>query len=121
MSETKRTLPAESLEEIATRLEQAHKAFQKRYPGVPAGRQPVHVVYGGAHLFRSGIARRLGELALRSLDEYAPDFVSFAKAIGLPGATRLSDSSAAGASVAHLIESDPAAVRREHPATWLAH
>jgi len=119
MSETKCTLLAESLKEIAARLEQAHKAFQKRHPGAPAGRQPVHVVYGGAQLFRSGIARRLGELALRSLDDYAPDFVAFAKAIGLPGAARLSDSP--GASVGQSIESDPATARREHPAEWLAH
>ena len=27
-------------------------------------RQPVHTVYGGAHLFEAGTARRLGELAL---------------------------------------------------------
>ncbi len=81
----KRTLPPESLQEIATRLEQAHKAFQRRYPGPSGDRQPIHVVYGGAHLFRSGTTRRLGDLALRSLEEYAPDFVVFAKAIGLPG------------------------------------
>ena len=56
---------------------------------ISAERQPVHVVYGGAHLFRAGTTRRLGDLALRSLDEYAPDFATFAKAIGLPGADRL--------------------------------
>src|ERR1700722_2471647 len=89
----KRTLPEEPLQEIAARLGQAHKAFQKRYPGASGGRQPVHVVYGGAQLFRSGIARRLGDLALRSLDEYAPDFVAFAKAIGLPGAGQFSSAS----------------------------
>jgi len=117
----KRTLPDGSLREINTRLEQAHKSFQKRYPGASAGRQPVHVVYGGAQLFRSGIARRLGELALRSLDEYAPDFIAFAKAIDLPGAGQLSDSSGAAASISQSIDSDPSAVRRERPAAWLAH
>jgi len=121
MSETKRTLPHGSLQEITARLQQAHKSFQKRYPGAAAGRQPVHVVYGGAQLFRSGIARRLGKLALRSLDEYAPDFLAFAKAIGLSGAAQLSDSPGAAASIAQSIESDPAAARREHPAAWLAH
>jgi citrate lyase beta subunit len=121
MSEMKRTLPAASLSEIAARLEQAHKSFHKRYPGTTSDRQPVHVVYGGAHLFRSGVARRLGELALRSLDDYAPDFIAFAKAVGLPGAAQLSDSPGAAASIAQSIESDPAAARREHPAAWLAH
>lgn len=33
-------------------------------------RQPVHTVYGGAHLFRSDTARRLGDVALRTLDQH---------------------------------------------------
>ncbi|HEU0119925.1 MAG TPA: hypothetical protein VFQ91_05320 [Bryobacteraceae bacterium] len=35
-------------------------------------RQPVHVVYGGAHLFRSDISRKLGGFALAALDRWAP-------------------------------------------------
>jgi citrate lyase beta subunit len=46
-------------------------------------RQPVHTVYGGADLFRAGTARRLGDLALRALEAYAPDPASLAEAIGL--------------------------------------
>jgi hypothetical protein len=88
----KRTLPPEAFHEVATRLELAHKAFQRRYPGPSGERQPVHVVYGGAHLFRSGTTRRLGDLALRSLEEYAPDFVVFARAMGLPDSGRLAAS-----------------------------
>jgi citrate lyase beta subunit len=37
-----------------------------------ARRQPVHVVYGGAHLFRPDIAAKLGRLALAALDRWAP-------------------------------------------------
>jgi citrate lyase beta subunit len=33
-------------------------------------RDPIHVVYGGAHLFRSGIAEKLGRLALRALETH---------------------------------------------------
>lgn len=40
-------------------------------------RQPVHVVYGGAHLFRRDVARRLGELALRAIETYSPDAATF--------------------------------------------
>lgn len=36
----------------------------------PSFRQPVHVLYGGAHLFRAGIAARAGEVALKALDEH---------------------------------------------------
>jgi citrate lyase beta subunit len=117
----KRTLFPESLREIATRLEQAHKAFERRYPGPSGDRQPIHVVYGGAHLFRSGTARRLGELALRSLDEYASDFAAFARAIGLPGAERLPESSGDAATIAKSIEADPEAARRENRPAWFAH
>ncbi len=35
-------------------------------------RQPVHVVYGGAHLFKSDTVRKLGKLAERALGEYGP-------------------------------------------------
>jgi len=52
-------------------------------------RQPVHTVYGGAHLFTHDVARRLGGAALRALDEWAPDFVTFARAIRLAGSERL--------------------------------
>jgi citrate lyase beta subunit len=117
----KRTLPQESLQEIAVRLEQAHKALQRRYPGVGTERQPVHVVYGGAHLFRSGTTRRLGDLALRSLDEYAPDFATFAKSIGLTGSSSLPQAPDATASIARSIESDPQVARRENQNAWLAH
>jgi citrate lyase beta subunit len=36
----------------------------------PFSRQPVHVLYGGAHLFRAGIAQRAGEVALQALDQH---------------------------------------------------
>jgi citrate lyase beta subunit len=54
--------------------------------GAALRRQPVHTVYGGAHLFRANTSRRLGELALRSLGEYAPDASTFASAIGIEDA-----------------------------------
>jgi citrate lyase beta subunit len=52
----------------------------------PDDRQPVHTVYGGAHLFRSYTAGRLGARALQALEEYAPDPETFARAVGLPAA-----------------------------------
>lgn len=35
-------------------------------------RQPVHVFYGGAHLFRANISQKLGALALAALDHWSP-------------------------------------------------
>jgi citrate lyase beta subunit len=50
----------------------------------PFTRQAVHVVYGGAHLFKAGTCRKLGDLALRALVEHAPDEAAFAADFGLP-------------------------------------
>jgi citrate lyase beta subunit len=102
-------------------LEQAHKAFRQRYPGAMAERQPIHIVYGGAHLFRSNTIRRLGEMALKSVDDYAPDFAAFAKALGLPGAEKLPTAPDVIATIAKSVEADSTAARRENRAAWFAH
>ncbi len=117
----KRTLPPEALREMAARLEHAHRAFQRRYPGAPAERQPVHVVYGGAHLFRANTIQKLGEMALHSMDEHAANFAVFAKALGFPGAEVLPDSAAAIAAIAQSVETDAAAAQRENRPAWFAH
>lgn len=67
------------------RLRAAAEASARAHPGDRPGRQPVHVVYGGAHLFRHDTMRKLGDLALRSLDAHAPDADTFADALGLAG------------------------------------
>lgn len=71
-------------------LKTALSALSRKHAASTAGgwaeepaRRPVHVVYGGAHLFKSDSARKLGELALRSLSRYAPDAITFARAVGL--------------------------------------
>jgi citrate lyase beta subunit len=117
----KKSLSPETLNEIGARLEQAHKSFERRYPGPGGLRQPVHVLYGGAHLFRSNIRRKLGEIALRSLDEFAPDFVAFAKALGLAGADRLPDSPEGVAALAKSVEGDSDAALRENRAALFAY
>jgi hypothetical protein len=78
-------------------------------------------VYGGAHLFRADTARRLGAKALESLDEYAPEFISFAKAMELPGADRLNGSPESEAAIVKNIVANPEAARRENRAAWNAH
>src|SRR5580704_17920987 len=51
-------------------------------PDAPA-RQPVHTVYGGAHLFAPDTTVKLGAIALRTLQDYAPDAFALAGALGL--------------------------------------
>lgn len=77
---------------ILNELGIANKTFQKIYPGDRPDRQPVHTVYGGADLFRHNSASRMGEVALNTLMSNAPDFVTFAKALGLEQAEKLSGS-----------------------------
>src|SRR5256714_995804 len=85
----KRSLSEESLAELTATLRGANEEFARYYPGETGRRQPVHTVYGGAHLFKSDTAKRLGSLAQRSLDQFAPDSVTFAQAIGLSGTDNL--------------------------------
>ncbi len=76
-------------DDIIEPLRRANEDFARHYPGETGRRQPVHTVYGGAHLFKSDSAARLGSLARRSLEQFAPDATAFAKAIDLPGGTEL--------------------------------
>src|SRR5262245_31367863 len=113
------TLTPDSIDQIAMRVAEANARFQQRYPGEPDGRRPVHTVYGGAQLFKAGSAQRLGSLALASLAEHAPEFATFARALGLPGAAELPEATQAAA-LAGAFEQDEATARRARPQAWLA-
>src|SRR2546430_13294674 len=102
-------------------LRASNSAFMNIYPGETGRRQPVHTVYGGAHLFRGDSAQRLGQVAERALIENAPDFVVFARAIGLPRCGELPDVLDYATGLRHRLETDAEAVREENPAAWLAH
>jgi citrate lyase beta subunit len=67
-------------------LARANAAHDRVFPGEPAERQPVHTVYGGAHLFKPGIASMLGARALESIRAYTPDPAAFAECVGLTNA-----------------------------------
>ena len=117
----KNSLAEESLRDLSIKLQQANNDFALRYPGESGRRQPVHTVYGGAHLFKSDSAERLGALARRSLDQFAPDFLIFARAIQLPGAEQLPDSLEQDGGLSARLDSNPDGVRQQNKAAWLAH
>ncbi len=117
----KHSLTEESLRDLSTKLKQANDDFAARYPGESGRRQPVHTVYGGAHLFKSDSAGRLGALARRSMDQFAPDFLSFARAIQLPGADQLPESVEQVGDLRAKLDSNPDHLRLENKAAWLAH
>jgi len=60
--------------------------MSKTEPEAPvASRSPVHVVYGGADRYAAGTPKKLGEIALATIQTYASNFVEFAQACYLPG------------------------------------
>ena len=102
-------------------LRASNSTFMNIYPGETGRRQPVHTVYGGAHLFRADSAQRLGQVAERALIENAPNFVVFARALGLPRCDELPDVLDYATGLRHRLETDADSVRVDNPAAWLAH
>jgi hypothetical protein len=115
----KTSLSDSALRAVLGTLEEASVSFARRYPGETGRRQPVHSVYGGAHLFHAGMARKLGDIALATLEEYAPDAFTFARAIGLPGAETLPKTGKQAAAERRFAKS-PEKLRRENRPAWLA-
>src|SRR5262245_14005110 len=81
----KTSLSAEALQRATLPLKTANLSFAERYPGEPSGRQPIHTVYGGAHLFRADAAQKLGAAAIRAFEEYAEDPAILVPVLGLAG------------------------------------
>ncbi|HEX2059111.1 MAG TPA: phosphoenolpyruvate kinase, partial [Thermoanaerobaculia bacterium] len=82
----KTTLTDQETATMSAPLQEALAPFMRRFPGSAGERQPVHTVYGGAHLFRSDTARKLGEKAMQVLDEHGVDPFVFARAVGIEDA-----------------------------------
>jgi citrate lyase beta subunit len=77
------TLTPEQTSLLSSRLQKANSEFVRRYPGESTRRQPVHTVYGGAQVFRSDTASKLGSLAVHSLQEFASAPDVFGRALDL--------------------------------------
>ncbi|MCF6299641.1 MAG: phosphoenolpyruvate kinase [Proteobacteria bacterium] len=79
------SIKAETLHSIFNDLQVANEKFIRHYPGDGEEQQPTHTLYGGAQLYKATSTTKIGELALKSFKKYAPDPVSFAKTLNLPG------------------------------------
>jgi citrate lyase beta subunit len=77
------TIPENALTPIIDAIDAGNRRVAELFPGESPARQPVHVIYGGAQLFKADAAQKLGSLALRALQEHAPDPTTFAAALGL--------------------------------------
>ena len=115
------SLTSEHTQDIFDRLNAANQAFRVIYPGDAGHRQPVHTVYGGAHLFKADSAPKMGRVALRHLAAYAPTFVDLAEALGLRGCEHLPEAAHERAALQARLDADPQSVRQDDTAAWLAH
>lgn len=115
----KSSIPSSAKEKIFDTLSIANRAFQKLYPGDSGQRQPVHTVYGGANLFSSDIAEKMGKAALTHLSLYAPNFCVFAKALELSGHEALPSGEKEIADLAARLEGMPPSEGKSDPA-WLS-
>lgn len=71
------------LAEASAALREANLVFSAAHPGEGPGRQPVHTVYGGAQLFSADSVPKLGAIALRAMNAYAPDPSTLGRALGI--------------------------------------
>ncbi len=113
------SIPEHEREELLQKLRTANVAFQKIYPGDKPDRQPVHTVYGGANLFKSDTCIKMGDIALRNLKTYAPDFTVLAKVLKFEGHEDLPDSEKKIKKLAKKLHALPRENRKDEPA-WLA-
>jgi citrate lyase beta subunit len=107
-------------QKVFDELRTANLRFQQVYPGDKPERQPVHTVYGGANLFKSDTCKKMGEIALRNLKTYAPDFVTLARALQWKGTGFLPQKEEEIRELTCLLDSLPETERKKHPA-WLSY
>src|SRR4029078_12590071 len=72
-----------TLPEAESVLREANLIFAGEHPGEGPGRQPVHTVYGGAQIFASDSAPKLGAIAMRAMQQYADDATALGGALGI--------------------------------------
>ena len=68
----KNILTSDRTSGILSKLSGANRSFESDYPGKSLLRQPVHTIYGGAHLFKTDTAKKMGKLAIKNLNDLHP-------------------------------------------------
>lgn len=116
----KTILSDEQINQIKEKLAGANTEFERHYPGEPASRQPIQTVYGGAQIFKAESASRLGGIALKTLQEYAPEFTTLARVLDFPGSDLLPDDPARSGKLAKQIAENPEKYRADNPNQWIA-
>ncbi len=106
-------------------IELAHKLFESKLKAETshpqtAIRNPIHVVYGGADRFSAETSEKFGNLALKSLETYTPNFVEFANAFWLKGCDTLPRYEEVIADLEFQLVENPEKVQAENFSAWFA-
>jgi len=101
---------------INNHLKTANTLFSENYPGESPERQPVHTVYGGAHIFKEGTAMKMGVGAINHIRAYAPNFVEFSKILELKGYDQLPNSQEDISTLEEYFASESSESKEEHSA-----
>jgi citrate lyase beta subunit len=80
------TIPPSAMHTIVDTVATGNVRAAGQFPGDSAKRQPVHTVYGGAHLFKADTGQKLGAIARRMLADYAPNASTVADVFGCTSA-----------------------------------
>jgi citrate lyase beta subunit len=107
-------------ETLLNSLKIANLKFQQIYPGDKPDRQPVHTVYGGANLFKSDTCIKMGDVALKNLQTYSPNFIVLAKVLCLQGHEDLPESEKKIEKLVKKLNKISEAKRKKEPA-WLSY
>lgn len=79
------SLSASYLDDLVDELGRGLAGAARPDGGVELGaHSPVHVVYGGAHLYRADSPAKLGKIARAAMDTWGKDDAAFAKLVGAP-------------------------------------
>ncbi|OQP52018.1 phosphoenolpyruvate kinase [Niastella yeongjuensis] len=116
----KLSIPEKEKQALLDQLQTANLQFQQTYPGDKPDRQPVHTVYGGANLFKADTCTKMGEIALKNLQTYAPNFVVLANVLQLAGCEQMPRHQSEIESLINKLNKMPAADLKQEPA-WLSY
>ena len=116
----KLSIPNIEKDSLLNDLKTANLKFQHIYPGDKPDRQPVHTVYGGANLFKSDTCIKMGDVALRNLKTYAPDFTVLARVLKFEGYEDLPHAEKKIKKLTAKLEKLSEEKRKEQPG-WLAY
>jgi citrate lyase beta subunit len=114
------SIPENEKAALMDQLQTANLKFQQTYPGDKPDRQPVHTVYGGANLFKADTCVKMGEIALRNLQTYAPNFGVLANVLQLAAHEQLPKHQEELETLANKLGKMPEAQRKQEPA-WLSY